>query len=368
MTVAKILFVAKGKESSSYFMAYRVLESRAPRSVLLSTQNVLYCPSLAVSVLNFRFIMFYTDCSLGDIGQTAEQVQWNLEQSLNLAHRWGCVMLLDEADVFLAARDKRDLQRNAIVSVFLRVLEYYSGILFLTTNKVGTFDEAFKSRIHLTLYYDKLDADQTRKIWEVNIARQKMLRPHLQIDKNEILRWSEQNYKQAWRDGTQIWNGRQIRNACQTAAALAEADEKGIMHIGHLEAVVKASTEFDRYLKRVHSGDDAERARRARDRADAYATSSREQYPHPEEDPRYADFYGARNYAYDRGYPPRQMPMSRGSRVYGDRDDRTPDTRMEPREPYEWRPDDPEREEKRYMPERHLSPSRGSAQFPRNPL
>jgi hypothetical protein len=49
-------------------------------------------------------------------------------------------MLLDEADVFLAARDRRDLQRNAVVSVFLRVLEYYSGILFLTTSKVGAFD------------------------------------------------------------------------------------------------------------------------------------------------------------------------------------------------------------------------------------
>jgi hypothetical protein len=122
-------------------------------------------------------------------------------------------MLLDEADVFLAARDKRDLQRNAIVSVFLRVLEYYSGILFLTTNKVGTFDEAFKSRIHLSLYYDKLSADQTWKIWDVNLKMQMKLRPHLSIDKEELLRWGEKNYRQCRRDGTQIWNGRQIRNA-----------------------------------------------------------------------------------------------------------------------------------------------------------
>lgn len=277
-------------------------------------------------------------------------------------------MLLDEADVFLAARDKRDLQRNAIVSVFLRVLEYYSGILFLTTNKVGTFDEAFKSRIHLTLYYDKLDLGQTRKIWEVNILRQMKLRPRLKINKDEILRWSERNYKQAQLDGTQIWNGRQIRNACQTAAALAEADAQDAMQISHLESVIKASTEFDRYLKRVHGGDDADRARRAHDREDDYATASRERYPYPEEDPRYAEFYGGRNYAYDRGYPPRQMPASRGSRVYRDRDDRAPDPRMESRDPYDLRPSDRDREEERYMPERHLSPSRASSQFPRNPL
>lgn len=240
-------------------------------------------------------------------------------------------MLLDEADVFLAARDKRDLQRNAIVSVFLRVLEYYSGILFLTTNKVGAFDEAFKSRIHLTLYYDKLDPEQTRKIWEVNVLRQMKLRPLLKIDIDEILRWSERNYQKCRQDGTQIWNGRQIRNACQTAAALAEADAKGILKISHLEAVVKASTEFDRYLKRVHGGDDADRARRAHDREDAYGAASREQYLHLDDESRYADFYRGRNYAYDREYPPRHVPSSRGSRAYPDWDDRAPDPEVHTR-------------------------------------
>lgn len=33
---------------------------------------------------------------------------------------------------------------NALVSVFLRVLEYYDGILILTSNRVGTFDEAIR--------------------------------------------------------------------------------------------------------------------------------------------------------------------------------------------------------------------------------
>ena len=56
-------------------------------------------------------------------------MQKNLTENFNLAHRWGCVMLLDEADVFLQSRDKMDMKRNAVVSVFLRILEYYSGIL-----------------------------------------------------------------------------------------------------------------------------------------------------------------------------------------------------------------------------------------------
>jgi SpoVK/Ycf46/Vps4 family AAA+-type ATPase len=88
----------------------------------------------------------------GDVGGTAAEVERNLEQIFTNSHRWGCVLLLDEAEVFLAKRNLQDLTRNAMVSVFLRVLEFYSGILFLTTNRVGTIDEAFKSRIHISLY------------------------------------------------------------------------------------------------------------------------------------------------------------------------------------------------------------------------
>jgi len=57
------------------------------------------------------------------------------------------------------------------VLVFLRVLEYYDGLLFLTTNRPGALDEAFKSRIHLTLYYPPLDLQQTVDIWKMNIDR-----------------------------------------------------------------------------------------------------------------------------------------------------------------------------------------------------
>lgn len=88
----------------------------------------------------------------GDIGENAAEIEKNLEQIFTNSHRWGCVLLLDEAEVFLAKRNLEDLKRNAMVSVFLRVLEYYSGILFLTTNRVGTIDEAFKSRIQISLY------------------------------------------------------------------------------------------------------------------------------------------------------------------------------------------------------------------------
>jgi hypothetical protein len=33
-----------------------------------------------------------------------------------MAQAWDCILLLDEADVFLAQRSKTDLDRNALVS------------------------------------------------------------------------------------------------------------------------------------------------------------------------------------------------------------------------------------------------------------
>lgn len=81
------------------------------------------------------------------------EVEKNLQQNLLLAHRWNSVLLLDEADIFLAKRSDTKLRNNAVTSVFLRSLEYYAGVLFLTTNRVGSIDQAFKSRIHLSVYY-----------------------------------------------------------------------------------------------------------------------------------------------------------------------------------------------------------------------
>lgn len=53
---------------------------------------------------------------LGDLGLTAEIVEKALKEKFHLASVWNCVLLLDEADGFLACRTKNDIQRNALVS------------------------------------------------------------------------------------------------------------------------------------------------------------------------------------------------------------------------------------------------------------
>lgn len=179
---------------------------------------------------------------------------------------------LDEADVFLQARDKEDMRRNSVVSVFLRVLEYYSGILFLTTNKVGHFDEAFKSRIHVSLYYPPLNKRSTMKIWQMNLKRLIENKKGLEVQEEEIEDYARKHYKALSRNDKPTWNGRQIKNAFQTAIALAEFDAnkkkaKPVLAPEHFKVVAKASEGFDDYLSRIH-GTDADRARREGQRDD----------------------------------------------------------------------------------------------------
>ncbi|KAK7696751.1 hypothetical protein SLS64_014260 [Diaporthe eres] len=219
----------------------------------------------------------------GDIGESAVEVEKNLHHNFLLAYKWGCVLLLDEADIFLAKRNKTDLRRNAVTSVFLRSLEYYAGILFLTTNRVGGIDPAFKSRIQLSLYYPRIDLDTTMKLYHVFLKRARDEQERIgvtqfKIKQKEILKFASRHYRRLQKEGYNTWNGRQIRNACQTAIALVEHEAahlkagQPIPVLGkkHFETVAEGSKEFDRYLKRTLQGGDDEIAMRDQWRNDYY--------------------------------------------------------------------------------------------------
>jgi SpoVK/Ycf46/Vps4 family AAA+-type ATPase len=87
-------------------------------------------------------------------------------KTFELAQAWRAIILIDEADVFLARRTSKDIVRNAFVSVFLRTMEYYQGIMLLTTNRHEEFDEAFQSRIHIQIPYAPADSNCRTAIWK----------------------------------------------------------------------------------------------------------------------------------------------------------------------------------------------------------
>ncbi|ORY68313.1 P-loop containing nucleoside triphosphate hydrolase protein [Pseudomassariella vexata] len=187
----------------------------------------------------------------GDLGTEAFQVERNLKDHTDRAHRWGCVLLLDEADVFLTRRDWRDVGRNALVSVFLRQLEYYSGILFLTTNRVGTIDEAFKSRVHVSLRYPRIELKETLQIWDNTLKRitrdNKISQIQIKFDKDALLAFAKKHYKEHEKTES-TWNGRQIRNAFQTAIALGPYDRDRQLKTAGLTAEEAAKTGLKKWM------------------------------------------------------------------------------------------------------------------------
>ncbi|BBP04733.1 hypothetical protein TPL01_31510 [Sulfuriferula plumbiphila] len=106
----------------------------------------------------------------GQLGLNVAAMETALKDVLTRAQRWGAVMLIDEADVYIKRRDD-NIAMNAVVGVFLRVLEYFNGLLFLTTNRVDDIDEAIVSRCIAMIRYYPPDSEARRRIWQVMLEQ-----------------------------------------------------------------------------------------------------------------------------------------------------------------------------------------------------
>ncbi|KAK0761359.1 hypothetical protein N5P37_006309 [Trichoderma harzianum] len=145
------------------------------------------------------------------------------------------------------------------------------GILILTSNRVGIFDEAFKSRIQLSLRYKSLDRSQRLQIWINFLKRLEQL-------ENERLNAERRGDK---KDDTMLgyginideikdkleeladesMNGRQIRNTISTARQLAMYQRKKLSY-EHIQAVIDEANKFDEYLLELNKGYSADEIQR----------------------------------------------------------------------------------------------------------
>lgn len=158
---------------------------------------------------------------------------------------------------------------------------------------MGAFDDAFRSRVHVQLYYPEFTEDQRQQVWKTfieKLAKERGDSIRLNIDAKEYIRGAEVRALE--------WNGRDIRNgtfstafsppftrevadfgvlAFQTAVALAEydaeKDEEGKVLVTdtHLRAVAEFSRDFKDYLQILHKGNEATRAQRKFERNDGFA-------------------------------------------------------------------------------------------------
>jgi len=122
---------------------------------------------------------------------------------------------------------------------------HLTGILILTSNRVGTFDEAFKSRIQLALHYENLNKPQRRKIWRNFISRLKDLGEE-KINYDDL-------YDHIDELSAHEMNGRQIHNAVTTGRQLAQYKRKDFSFV-HLKHAISVAAKFDDYIKSVKEG------------------------------------------------------------------------------------------------------------------
>ena len=127
---------------------------------------------------------------------------------------------------------------------------------------MGEFDEAFRSRIHISLYYPKLDRDATLQIWERSLLRLRKSGLEIDFAEDEIRKFAEQHWLENVKRQARHWNGRQIKNAFQTALALANWEyyetkqgqnlERPLLKAQHFKAVAKTSAHFDDYISNIY--------------------------------------------------------------------------------------------------------------------
>ena len=135
----------------------------------------------------------------------AAELEGQLDRIFQTVKAWGALLLLDEADVFLQERSRLSLDRNRLVAVFLRKVEFFEGVLFLTTNLLNDFDTAILNRLHLKLKYDNLDKS-ARKVTIVQFL--KMIKDDLES--------SDISAEYLDRFASVQLNGRQVSSPCET--------------------------------------------------------------------------------------------------------------------------------------------------------
>jgi len=151
----------------------------------------------------------------------------NLSIIFRRVEKWNAVILFDEVDIFLYERGS-DVWQASKVGVFLRLMDYFRGIMFLTTNRSDVIDHAVLSRITVNIAYPDLNKKTRKAIWVSKLKEAGMT-----IDSTDKLAELE-------------LNGRQIRNMVRLGGIMFD---KKIKEVEFIELIKKSvpnyKEEFD---------------------------------------------------------------------------------------------------------------------------
>jgi hypothetical protein len=164
------------------------------------------------------------------LGLDPETLEKRLRVLLHRAERWGCVVMIDEANAYIHDRGV-DVHQNAIVGVFLRLLEYYRGTIIITTNQTNAdgsdmdVDDAILSRSSAVIKFTLPDEDMSKTLWRLQA---KLLKAKIT---DEVIDQAVNNFR---------FSGRSIRQLLRLTWSLCQEDGVSSIELKHL----KEASEF----------------------------------------------------------------------------------------------------------------------------
>lgn len=113
------------------------------------------------------------------------------------------------------------------------MLEYYRGVLFLTTNRVSVLDKALESRIHLKISYPGLDYNARLQVWHNLVGL--MPSSSIGLDASDLEFLAQRKM-----------NGREIKNVIKSASLLARGQDTalGLEHIYTVLRITQIGEDF----------------------------------------------------------------------------------------------------------------------------
>lgn len=157
--------------------------------------------------------LYTVQCS--QLGTDEKELEKALGEVLERATRWKAILLIDEADVYIHERGD-DIHQNAVVGVFLRLLEYYNGIMFLTTNRATVIDDAILSRATAHVHYAHPRHGDRDRIWQILLTQYEAVANDMDAD--ALVPAAVEAFPKV--------SGRTIRQLIRLGLFLAKADKK----------------------------------------------------------------------------------------------------------------------------------------------
>jgi AAA+ superfamily predicted ATPase len=193
------------------------------------TGKTITCEAIANLLGKKMLPVNYAELEDKYVGETEK----NIVAAFKEAREKGAILLLDEADAVLYQRS--GLERsfsNRDVSVLLREIDNFEGILVMTSNLSQLMDQALNRRLDAVVEFEFPDERLRGRLWRKKLPEEVPLAPDVDISR------IASRYPLS---GAQIENC--IRSAVRTALLSAEDPEKATVAREHFEKAAKREME-----------------------------------------------------------------------------------------------------------------------------